>query len=315
VSDETFRQYTAALAAPRDGKRGHEIFLQSCALCHRVGEEGANFGPDLMAEIGVAEETLVRHLLLPSDRIRPGFETTLVETSGGAQFAGLLYEDGATSLTLRLPGGAENVVLRKDVTGVRRTAVSLMPSFASALAPADVANVLAWLRQNPNAPPPGRAVLFDDEPGFAALLNEGDGRAEVVPARPFSGALCLSVAPPQRFSARIAGWKFRIVEKPAAPDEFRYLRLAWRATGDGVMLELAADGQWPKPGEGRRRYFSGKNTTEWQAREVSATAPTDWREEVFDLWRDCGVFTLTGLAPTAMGAPAFFDRIELLQSR
>jgi hypothetical protein len=250
--------------------------------------------------------------LLPSERIRPGFETTLVETIAGASFAGLLDEDGATSLTLRQPGGVEQVVLRKDVKGVRRAAVSLMPSFAESLQPADVASVLAWLRSVLKAPPPGRAVLFDEQPDFAALLDEGGGRAEVTSARPFSGALCLSITPPQRFSARINGWTYRIVEHPVAPDEFRYLRLAWRATGDGVMIELAANGQWPRPEDARRRYFAGKNTTAWQARQVSAQVPGEWREETFDLWRDCGAFTLTGIAPTAMGSPAFFDRIELM---
>ncbi|MEW6303250.1 MAG: PVC-type heme-binding CxxCH protein [Verrucomicrobiota bacterium] len=315
VSDELFRRYVAALNGPRDTNRGHEVFLAACATCHRVGDEGTHFGPDLMGEIGMAEETLVRHLLLPSERIRPGFEATLVETHAGTSFAGLLHEDGATSLALRQPGGVEKVVLRKDVQGVRRASVSLMPSFAETLPPADVANVLAWLRHNFKGPPPGRAMLFDDEPGFAALLNEGGGHAEVVSIRPHSGALCLSVSPPQRFSARIPGWRFRIVEKPSAPDEFRYLRLAWRATGRGVMIELASDGQWPRPEDARRRYFAGRNTTEWQAREVSANAPAEWREEIFDLWRDCGAFTLTGIAPTAMGGPAFFDRIELMQTK
>jgi putative membrane-bound dehydrogenase-like protein len=314
VNEELFRRYVAALAGRRDTNRGHGVFLSACAACHRVGEQGTHFGPDLMGEIGMAEETLVRHLLLPSERIRPGFETTLVETHAGSSFAGLLHEDGATSLTLRQPGGVEKSILRKDAKGMSRAAVSLMPSFAETLAPADVANVLAWLRSTLKAPPPGRAVLFDEEPAFAALLNEGGGRAEVLPTKPFSGALCLSITPPQRYSARI-GWKYRIVEHPAAPDEFRYLHLAWRATGDGVMVELAASGQWPRPEDARRRYFAGKNTTEWRAREVSASAPANWREEIFDLWHDCGAFTLTGIAPTAMGGPAFFDRIELMQSR
>jgi hypothetical protein len=35
----------------------------------------------------------------------------------------------------------------------------------------------------------------------------------------------------------------------------------------------------------------------------------------FDLWQDCGEFTLTGITPTAMGGPAFFDRIELRHDR
>ena len=55
-------------------------------------------------------------------------------------------------------------------------------------------------------------------------------------------------------------------------------------------------------------------TFDWQAREVRSAAPVGWREEVFDLWRDCGAFTLTGLALTALGGPAFFDRIELRQT-
>jgi hypothetical protein len=33
-----------------------------------------------------------------------------------------------------------------------------------------------------------------------------------------------------------------------------------------------------------------------------------------DLWKDFGDFTLTGIAPTAMGGPVWFDRIELLRS-
>jgi hypothetical protein len=33
-----------------------------------------------------------------------------------------------------------------------------------------------------------------------------------------------------------------------------------------------------------------------------------------DVWKDFGRLTLTGIAPTAMGRPALFDRIELLRS-
>jgi putative membrane-bound dehydrogenase-like protein len=148
VSEETFRKYVAALAGPRDAKRGHEVFRLACATCHRIGDEGHHFGPDLLGELGVAEETLVRHILLPNERIRPGYETTLVELQAGPPVTGLLKEDGATSLTLLSPGGVEQVLLRKDVTGVRRLATSLMPSFGEAFTPADLASLLAWLRTN-----------------------------------------------------------------------------------------------------------------------------------------------------------------------
>ncbi len=148
VSDATFRKYVAALANPRDLTRGHELFLQTCATCHRIRNEGHEVGPDLLGQIGMAEESLLKDILMPNERIRPGYETTVVQTADGGAITGILKDDGATSLELALPNGVEQVLLRKDVTGVRRLAMSLMPSFAEALSPADVANVLAWLRSN-----------------------------------------------------------------------------------------------------------------------------------------------------------------------
>ena len=75
------------------------------------------------------------------------------------------------------------------------------------------------------------------------------------------------------------------------------------------MIELAGDGKWPPAEKALWRYYSGENTTGWQAVEVSPDVPGDWAVVTCDLWRDFGSFTLTGIAPTAMGGEAFFDRI------
>jgi putative heme-binding domain-containing protein len=102
----------------------------------------------LVGQVGVAEESLLKDVLMPSERIRPGYETTLVRTRDGGAMIGLLKSDGPTSLSLRQARGIEQVILRKDVLGVRRLASSMMPSFAEGLKPADVADLLAWLRGN-----------------------------------------------------------------------------------------------------------------------------------------------------------------------
>jgi putative membrane-bound dehydrogenase-like protein len=146
ASQETFDKFVTALAAERDLKRGHEFFLQACATCHRVGDEGHEVGPDLIGQAGMAEEGLLKDILLPSERIRPGYETTQIRLQNGFVLTGLLKEDGPTSLLLMQPGGVEQSVLRKEVVDVRRLATSLMPTFAEGLSPADVANLLAWLR-------------------------------------------------------------------------------------------------------------------------------------------------------------------------
>ena len=161
-------------------------------------------------------------------------------------------------------------------------------------------------------PRPTTKMLFDDEARFVDLLVDGKGVAKLHEESPFSGNACLSVTPPQRYSARIPGWSFRIAKNPK-PGEFRYLRLAWKSPrAKGVMIELAASGRWPDSKSPKRRYFSGANTTKWQALRVSDDSPRGWTSVTIDLWKDCGAFTLTGIAPTAMGGEALFDRIELL---
>jgi putative heme-binding domain-containing protein len=109
-------------------------------------------GPDLLGQLGMAEESLLKDILMPNERIRPGYETTLVQMTDGVA-AGILKDDGATSLTLVLPGAVEQVLLRKDVMGVRRLARSLMPSYVE-LKPSDLADLLAWLRSNLGAAVP-----------------------------------------------------------------------------------------------------------------------------------------------------------------
>ena len=104
----------------------------------------------------MAEEGLLKDILMLNDRIRPGYETTVVQTADGHLITGILKDDGATSLALALPNGVEQVLLRKDVTGVRRLTTSLMPSFAGGLAPADIADILAWLRSGLKGLPSGK---------------------------------------------------------------------------------------------------------------------------------------------------------------
>ena len=147
LSPGTWESFAQALLAERNIEQGRQIFSMHCATCHQVGDLGHEVAPDLLGELEMPEETLLRQILLPHERIRPGYETTLVELQDGTAYAGILKEDGATSLTLALPEGIEQVVLRKNVVGVRRLAISLMPAvYSSDLTPKDVANLLGWLK-------------------------------------------------------------------------------------------------------------------------------------------------------------------------
>jgi putative membrane-bound dehydrogenase-like protein len=147
ISEVTFQEYLVALKEKRDLKRGHELFLRACTSCHRIGNEGQDIAPDLMGQIGMGDEALLQDLLMPNTRIRPGFETAIVELNDGEVAVGILKEEGPTSVTVALPNLPNQIILRKEIASVRRVHESLMPSFAETLKPDEVADVLAWLRR------------------------------------------------------------------------------------------------------------------------------------------------------------------------
>lgn len=312
---EVVARYQAALAGPRDAARGKKVFQDQCAKCHKLRGEGFEVGPDLASVLTRTDETLVSDVMDPNNQITVGYRKYVVTTEDGRIFDGVLAAETATSITLRKEEGKEETVLRKDIDEMEASAISMMPEdLEKQVQPRDVADLIAYLREalGPGAAP--GLTLFDDERGFAEVLDQGEGTACIRQEGAFSGAVCLAVTPPQRWNLRVPGWQYRIAESPG-PDEFRYIRFAWKSRGgQGVMIELAADGQWPPAEKALRRYYAGKNTTGWAAVEVSKEPPGEWTVVTRDLWRDFGPFTLTGIAPTAMGGEALFDRIELLRT-
>lgn len=308
-------RYQAALKDPRDPVRGKKVFQEQCAKCHKLAGEGFEVGPDLSSVLSRPDDTLVSDVMDPNNQITVGFRKYVVTTEDGRIFDGVLAAETATSVTLRKEEGKEETILRKDIDEMEASSISMMPEdLEKQVQPKDVADLIAYLRQalGPAAPP--SITLFDDNPRFADLLAEGEGRARIVTEGAFAGRACLAVTPPQRWSLEIPGWRYTIAEKPG-PGEFRYLRFAWKSRGgQGVMIELAADGQWPPGDRPLRRYYAGKNTTGWAAVSVADRAPGEWVVVTRDLWKDFGAFTLTGIAPTAMGGEALFDKIELLRT-
>ncbi len=311
---EVLERYRAALSATRDAERGRTVFKDQCAKCHKLDGEGYEVGPDLATARTRADHTLVSDVMDPSNQLTVGYANYTVATDDGRIFTGVLAAETATAVTLRKEEGVDQTILRRNIEEMEASTLSMMPAnLEEEVTPRELADLIAYLRRSLGPVGPGTISLFEDDAGLVRNLGEGGGTARLDTAGPFSGKASLAITPLQRYSARIPGWEYRIVEKPA-PGEFRYLRYAWKCRGDGAMLELADGGAWPPGDRPLRRYYSGSNTTAWSAVRVAEGAPRDWVVVTRDLWKDFGPFTLTGIAPTAMGGEAWFDRIELLPS-
>lgn len=311
VPPEVLTQYTLAFKAERDLDNGQRVFRAKCASCHQTHGLGHAVGPDLAAEFQRAEETILLDLLTPSATISPEYTSYTVQTTAGRTYSGLLAMETHGSLTLKEAEGKTQTILRIDIEALRVSQVSMMPdNLTKDLSPRDVADVIAWIRR-----PPASFTLFDENPGFVELLDEGEGTASIVTEEAHSGDMALKITPLQRFSARIPGWSFRIRENPK-PGEFRYLTWAWKTPqGEGALVEIATEGRWPPADSPRFRYYSGRNTSDWQATLVSQTVPRDWTMVTRDLWKDFGDTTITGLAPTALQGAVLFDRIQLSRNK
>lgn len=124
------------------------------------------------------------------------------------------------------------------------------------LSDAEIATLTEWVKAGAVWPEPV-TVLFEDEPQFLAALASGNGTGRLIAEETFGGTVALGVTPLQRDGVQIPGSNFTIRDTPQ-PGEYRYLRLAWKKRDEGsVMIELAANGQWPDAQAATGRYVTG----------------------------------------------------------
>ncbi|MCB0634003.1 MAG: PQQ-dependent sugar dehydrogenase, partial [Lewinella sp.] len=113
---------------------GKTVFTNICATCHKIGEEGTEFGPNL-SQIGgkLAKGALYSAILYPSAGINFGYEGYLVKTKQGGVFSG--YKEGETEeeITLRMMGGISQVISRQDISGIEPMDQSLMTANLQAI--------------------------------------------------------------------------------------------------------------------------------------------------------------------------------------
>jgi putative heme-binding domain-containing protein len=153
LNDKAFQRFAEALKTPGDVERGAGVFREKCATCHRAHGVGTAVGPDLTAEFQRSPETILKDILAPNDAIAAGYATYVVETTSGQVFSGVLADESATSVTLRLAEGKEQTVLRGNIERISSTQLSLMPeNLAESLEPRDVADVIAWLLRSREKP-------------------------------------------------------------------------------------------------------------------------------------------------------------------
>lgn len=163
--------------------RGGELFAKNCAQCHAFRGQGFDVGPNLAEFAGKSAEDFVVALLDPNAAINPNYIAYNIETKDGRSLSGVVRNETSSGLTLVQGGGVRESIARRDIAGIRASALSLMPEgLEQALAPQDLADLIAWLKAGAPALS-GTATTADAAKAQAEFLKAGaNGCAEVVSA-------------------------------------------------------------------------------------------------------------------------------------
>jgi putative heme-binding domain-containing protein len=139
-------RYASAVERGGDAARGQEVFARTCAACHHLGGgTAADAGPDLATIRHRPPLSLLVDILSPSQSIAQGYETYLVQMTGGRTEAGTLASQTAAAITLR-QAGKTLTVPRRDIRHLTVVTQSTMPSdLDKVIPPEEMANLLAYL--------------------------------------------------------------------------------------------------------------------------------------------------------------------------
>jgi putative heme-binding domain-containing protein len=121
--------YMAGLnALGGDTSEGKKVFTRACQACHRVGADGADFGPNLSdAGKRLKREEILESILFPNAKIDPKYRATNVVTLDGQAYSGLVVGEDEKDLSLLLGQGTVEKIPIADIDIRQEVEVSSMP--------------------------------------------------------------------------------------------------------------------------------------------------------------------------------------------
>ncbi len=140
--------WVAATKSSGDPAAGARLYFSaalSCVQCHAIGGVGGKLGPDLTT-IGASAplDYVIESVLLPAAKIKEGYHAVGYHLKDGSIVVGIPFAEDDRSWRIRMPG-AEQTVLKAEVTSRDTLGTLMPPGLVDALPVADRANVFAFL--------------------------------------------------------------------------------------------------------------------------------------------------------------------------
>jgi putative membrane-bound dehydrogenase-like protein len=138
--------FSAALRLAGDANNGRQLFQARCATCHRAGDSGRNFGPDVSAMRALSRDRLLSGIIEPSAELNPQFLTYVIETKGGQLRPGLVQRQNEKTVIFSVLNDEDVVLPRSNIQDMRPQPWSMMPDGLDVgLTPKAMADILEYI--------------------------------------------------------------------------------------------------------------------------------------------------------------------------
>lgn len=129
-----------------DAKRGATL-VAACYLCHRIGDQGTDYGPNLTAFAKLqSPEVVIDAIANPSADISHGYEGTIVTLNDGKVIHGRMFSEG-DPVVIQSMGGVTQLIPADKIKSKQRLGRSLMLSGEQlGLGAQEIADLVAYLR-------------------------------------------------------------------------------------------------------------------------------------------------------------------------
>ena len=129
-----------------DKERGKAAIAASY-MCHKVGDQGVDFGPDLTS-YGKQQpsEVIANAIANPSSEISHGFEGSIIKTTDGLTITGMVLSAG-DPIIVKCMGGQTQTIPKSRIASMKLMEKSLMyPPTNLGLTPQAIADITSYLK-------------------------------------------------------------------------------------------------------------------------------------------------------------------------
>jgi putative heme-binding domain-containing protein len=154
LMDKYRKLLTPAYLKKADKSQGRAVYLKSCAVCHRLFDDGGSIGPDITGSQRHNLDYLLENILDPSAVVPSEFQVAIVVTTAGRTLTGLVKQETERAVTLQTQN--ELIIVPKgEVESLTRTKTSMMPDgLLDNLRAEEVRDLMAYLASSTQVPLP-----------------------------------------------------------------------------------------------------------------------------------------------------------------